>query len=141
MKGNYDDSILGLEVDVDDDHPTPRTDQSATLPPHSRKLFTGPGKFLQHEQRARDSLPRISWQLTSLDQLPKLITRQARDLDDGHVYSSESGTVSPPRACAIDACARSQDPGIPSRISVIREASGSASSSALDRSDRARVPS
>ena len=57
------------------------------------------------------------------------------------VARSSSGVPSPRAAWARPSCVRSHAPGIASRISVIRAASGSASSSAVDRSERASVPS
>ena len=55
--------------------------------------------------------------------------------------SSSSGVPSPRAAWASPSCVRSHAPGIASRISMIRPASGSASSRAVERSDRASVPS
>jgi len=55
--------------------------------------------------------------------------------------SWSSDVPSPRAAWASPSCVRSHAPGIESRISVIRAASGSASSSAVERSERASVPS
>ena len=55
-------------------------------------------------------------------------------------YSSSSETVSPTSACRRPRSARSNARGMPSNSSATFRASGSASSSALDSSDRAIVP-
>jgi hypothetical protein len=84
VEGNDDNSILGLDVHVDDDQPAPRTDDGTAISPDPRELLAGPRELLQREQRARDSLPRVGRKLTGLDQPTELITRLARDLDSRH---------------------------------------------------------
>jgi hypothetical protein len=55
-------------------------------------------------------------------------------------YSSSSEIVSPAAACVRPSSARASAPGMPSSSSATLRASGSASSIATDRSDRAIVP-
>ena len=83
MEGDDDDSILGLDVHVDDDQPTPWTDQPPAISPDTRELLAGTRELLQRKQRAENPIPRVSRKLAGLDQLTKLVTRQARDLDIG----------------------------------------------------------
>ena len=84
MEGDDDDSILGLDVHIDDDQPPPRTDQRPAISPDAGELLTGAREFLQREQRARDPFASVGRKLAGLDQLTKLVTRQARDLDRRH---------------------------------------------------------
>lgn len=84
MEGDDHDSALGLDVHVDDDQPAPWADESAAIPPYAKQLRAGSRELLQRAQRARNSLSRIGRKLTGFDYLAKLVTRQARDLNDRH---------------------------------------------------------
>lgn len=84
MEGDDDDSTLCLDEHVDDDQPTPRTDDRSAIPPEARELLAGTRELLQSEQRACDALPRVCREMAALNQRPKLITRLARDLDSRH---------------------------------------------------------
>jgi len=84
VKGDDHNSILGLDVHVDDDQPPPWANQCPTISPKARQLLPSPRKLLQGEQRARDAFPRIGGKPAGLDQAAKLITRLARDLNSWH---------------------------------------------------------
>jgi hypothetical protein len=49
VEGDDDNSILGLEVHVDDDHPAPRADQGPTVSPDTRELLAGPWELSERE--------------------------------------------------------------------------------------------
>jgi hypothetical protein len=53
MESDDNDSILGLDVHVDDDQPAPRTDQCPAVSPNARELLAGAGELFQREQRVR----------------------------------------------------------------------------------------
>ncbi len=105
------DPVRRLLVAVEQDHPGPRPDHK-------------PGSRLSAEIASSTSRCACGATTTCATQA-----------------SSSSGVPSPRAAWARPSCVRSHAPGVASRISVMRAASGSASSSAVARSERARVPS
>ena len=53
MEGNDNNSILDLDVHIDDDQPAPRTYQGSTIPPNTSELHAGPRPGGGFEVRAQ----------------------------------------------------------------------------------------
>ena len=136
-----DDPLFVLKVDIDRDHPAPRSQHETKACPLASKLWPQPGETPEGPHAALEALFGVLWQAVTADQSIEVGRSRPRDFDRANRQISSSAMVRPVLASSSPCRARSNAPGRPSRRAATCRGSGSASSSACESSDLARVPS